>query len=249
MQPSFPQFECWIPKCHVNNSYAYMDTWDTYLGFSVAKALCPWVCWASFASLSYLCWEQTDTESTICHLDKCWRDKQVKKVWNSVTVDVPLYVFDIGSHQPLLLQKVNGGGRSLFQDGNVRAFIHPEVHPGLWVGSFSVKHREQPWSTTHFSSCTQVGSFTSTAQSSFSLRTWILKHFSWTFTLSSNFSFFFLNKDNKNCLYKIYLMNQILNTSRRCIPVINNRWMALCFPLLIKKCINWTVTSGVIIQL
>lgn len=61
-------------------------------------------------------------------------------------VGVPLYVFDIGSHQPLLLQKVDGGGRPFLQDGDVGAFIHPEVHPRLRVRPFRSQQRQQ---TTH----------------------------------------------------------------------------------------------------
>lgn len=58
-------------------------------------------------------------------------------------VGVPLYIFNISSHQPLLLQKVDGGGGSFFQDGNVRAFIHPEVQLRLRVCSFRSEQRQQ----------------------------------------------------------------------------------------------------------
>lgn len=66
-------------------------------------------------------------------------------IWQAGAGCVPLYIFNIGSHQPLLVQEVDGRRGSVFQDGSVRAFIHPEVHPRLRVRSFRAGRRHQPW--------------------------------------------------------------------------------------------------------
>lgn len=66
-------------------------------------------------------------------------------IWQAGAGCLPLYIFNVGSYQPLLLQEVDGRRGSVFQDGSVRAFIHPEVHPRLWVRSFRAGQRRQPW--------------------------------------------------------------------------------------------------------
>lgn len=78
----------------------------------------------------------------------------------------PLDVLDVRSHQPLVLQEVNGRGGPLLQDGHVRALVHPEVHAGLRVAPCSGRRGGAPtlclvtrqsgrrWSKWHLQSST-----------------------------------------------------------------------------------------------
>lgn len=107
---------------------------QSYLGFSEATASCPWVCWEGFSSLAHLC--ETNTLS-----DHIWSPDHLFQI---SAATVPLYDFDVISHQPLLVQEVDGGWGPVIQDRDVRAVVHPAVDPWLRVCSWrSNRRREQ----------------------------------------------------------------------------------------------------------
>lgn len=76
-------------------------------------------------------WGQIQQAAVVLILERKWHRLPEFAEEVSHLSHVSLDVFNVRSHQPLLLREVDGRRGAVFQDGNVGALVQAEVHPRL----------------------------------------------------------------------------------------------------------------------